>query len=199
MPLSDTIILKDHFLLVANNLDPRHLGSLRLVCKQLAEFIDPALRDKSLQEAISKYKRAVLLPNGAYRLHSPLGVHTVDIHTIPGMRSLVVEALLFRDPEDKSFVSMMHNGKKYIGRPWPLGTQERDFLETKDTRRVFSSNATVLQDLAGGVWISNLNTNACFNGDITLNTVLQLTLDRGDTPTFPGQYKLQIVFTPDGW
>jgi hypothetical protein len=56
----------------------------------------------------------------------------------------------------------------------------------------------VLQDLAGGVWISNITHNVNHFGDGVLYTVLILTLDRMNTATYPGEFRLRLVFTPFG-
>ena len=198
MPFIDFLASKDILPIVATNMDPRHLGNLRLVCKQLAESVDATVRAKSVQDAIARYTRAVLLPNGAFRLHSRFGVHTVEIRAIPGMNQLMVEANYVNPLRSNPVLSMRLNGVVYIGRPWGAGGG-RDFSLTGEPMTMFMSNATALQNLAGGVWITNLDTRADFFGDGTLYTVLQLTLDRGNTPTFPGPYRMQLVFTPVGW
>jgi uncharacterized membrane protein len=61
MPFVTVLATKDLLSAVSSNLDPRHLGNLRLVCKQLAGSIDAAVQAKSVQDAVAKYARAVLL------------------------------------------------------------------------------------------------------------------------------------------
>ena len=194
MPFTSILASKDMLPIVATNLDPRHLGSLRLVCKQLAGSINSAVQAKSVQDAIARYTRAVLLPNGSYQLHSRFGVHTMEIRAIPGMHQLMVEANYVNPRGSNPVLSMKLNGVAFIGRPWGAGGG-RDFSLTGEQMTMFMSNATALQNLAGGVWITNLDTRANFFGDGTLYTVIQLTLDRGNIPTFPGQYRMQLVFT----
>ncbi len=197
MPFVTILATKDLLSAVSSNLDPRHLGNLRLVCKQLAGSIDAAVQAKSVQDAVAKYAHAVLLPNGAYLLHSRFGVRAVEIRAIPGMQQLMVEANHINPHWSNPIVSMKLNGLTYIGRQWSV--PGRDFSVTRDQRIVFLSTATVLQTLAGGAWISHLDTSNNFFGDGTLYTVVRLTLDRGNTLVFPGQYQLQLVCTPTGW
>jgi hypothetical protein len=197
MPFVTVLATKDLLSAVSSNLDPRHLGNLRLVCKQLAGSIDAAVQAKSVQDALAKYARAVLLPNGAYLLHSRFGVRAVEIRAIPGMQQLMVEANHMNPYGSNPVVSMRLNGASYIGRPWS-GTG-RDYLMIGNSSTMFSSTATELQGLAGGAWISHLDTSNNFFGDGRLYTVVRLTLDRGNTPSFSGRYQLQLVFTPDGW
>jgi hypothetical protein len=188
---------KDLISIFATNLDPHHLGSLRLVCKQLAGSINAAVQAKSVQDAVAKYTRAVLLSNGAYLLHSRFGARAVEICAIPGVHQLMSQPNLINPNWSNPIVSMRLNGVTYIGRQWTV--PGRDFSITGDHRIMFSSTATVLQTLAGGAWISHLDTSNNFFGDGTLHTVVWLTLDRGNTLVFPGQYQLQLVCTPTRW
>jgi hypothetical protein len=185
---------------MANCLDPRHLENLRMTCTQFSGSINAAVRAKSAQDALAKYAHAVLLPNGAFRLNSRFGRHTADIRAIPGMQPLMIEANHMNPTGQNPVVSMRLNGVTYMGRPWGGGGGGRDFMVTGETGRLFQSNETILQDLAGGVWISELNSNANFFGNGTMvHTTLRLTLDRGNTPNSPGQHQLLVVFTPGGW
>lgn len=197
MSLVGLITAPDVLSALANLLDPRHLQNLRMTCKPLSGSINVAVQTKSVQDALAKYAHAVLLPNGAFRLNSRLGKHTVDIRALPGMQPLMVEANHMNPMGQNPVVSMRLNGERYIGRPW--GGGGRDFLDTGETGRLFRSNETILQDLAGGVWINGLNPNANFFGDGNIFTTLFLTLDRGNIPVGGGRRQLMLVFTPDGW
>ena len=85
-------------------LDPQHLGNLRLVNKALAKCITKSVQDKSVKEALVKYKHLIVLTENTVRIHSSLGKTVID--------------LILPDGEIRynAILSMLFNGRLYNGR-----------------------------------------------------------------------------------
>ena len=169
--------------------------ALQMTCKRLRDRIDKQVQMKIIRLATEKYAHAVLLPNGAFRLSSRLGLQSVDIRALPGMNPLMFEANHLNPTGNNPIVSMKFNGETFIGRPW--GGRGTCFMDTNKTNEMFRPDSTIL--LAGNVWISKLDHDIDFFNNNTLHTVLRLTLDRGYVVVDCGKYHLDIVFTRVGW
>ena len=60
-------------------LDPRHLGNLRLVNKELAKLIDAGEQERCVEAASAKYESMVVVEEAVVRVFSRLGKHTIDL------------------------------------------------------------------------------------------------------------------------
>jgi hypothetical protein len=68
--------------LLFSKLDPRHLGSLRLVNRAFAACINKDVRDRSVKAARVKYRQMIRLSEDTFRIHSVLGKTVIDL-TLP--------------------------------------------------------------------------------------------------------------------
>jgi hypothetical protein len=165
---------------IACLIDPRHLGNLRMSCTLFSASITSEIKDACVQDAVARYTRAVLLPNGAFRLSSRFGVHTADFRAVPGMRQLMVEASVMNSLHTNPVVCMKLDGAFFLGRPWAgLHGRVETLFET-------------LFQPGSGVWISALHRNVNFFNDGTLFTVVGLAFGTDNR-------RLHLVFTPVGW
>ncbi len=104
------------------------------------------------------------------------------------------------------------DGVEYIARVWQntdvadgrrtLWPNARDLYVTctdDESNRLFRTNSTILQELAGGAWISRVNHNVAYFGhpDLTCTTI-HLTLHKSYVMVDGGAFKLQLVCTPIG-
>jgi hypothetical protein len=109
---------------ISTTVNPRTLQMLRCVSKVFRNGVD---KEQCIASAIAHYTRAVLLSNGAYRLHSPYGYHQLDI--FPLTKDSVIDGLqqhVFgyeNSPAHFVFgelfnVLIDYNGRRYKGLIW---------------------------------------------------------------------------------
>ena len=89
-------------------LDPRHLGNLCLVNRELAKRIDRDTRDKSVAAALAKYRKMVILSEDTFRIHSSLGKTVIDL-TLPNDKQPFLHS-------KNAVLSMRFEGRLYHGR-----------------------------------------------------------------------------------
>ena len=145
-------------------------------------------------DSASNNKRAMLLSNGAFRFNTLNGEMSVDICSISGVYTIMM-CYLDEFTVHRPLISMLYNGKVYVGREWGDGSV-RSFTAFSESDNMFLPDSTVLHDLAGGVWISRLQHNVDKFHDGTLFTLLELTIDRGEHAEHGGEFRMQFLFTP---
>ena len=82
-------------------LPPYHLGKLSISCKAFHGYLTDDVKKRSLVLAKFTCIRPHVLRNGAFRLHTPMGKHTVDIRVV---RGFTVPLLSVRLDEHRYFV-----------------------------------------------------------------------------------------------
>ncbi len=186
-------------------LNPLHTTRLRAVSKTLhANLPMRALKAKA-QEILASCTHAVQLPSGAYRLHSRFGEHTMDV-TVPILTTLMFPELFYPSQYGPS-LHMRLDGVEYVARAWPgtdvtngwnLWQRAQDFTTTGEADQLFLPGSTILQELAGGAWISRVNHDVVYFGSNLTCTIVHLTLHKSYVMVDGGVFKLQLVCTPIG-
>jgi hypothetical protein len=126
-----------------SELDPRHLGNLRLVNNAMAKYITKSVQDKNVKEATAKYRHMVVLTDNTVRLHSSLGKTVIDL-TLPSFsdanQALVMVSLV-----------MKLDGQMYRG----YAEHRRCMMDGKkdNLSRYFFHNKSKWLYAAGGVFI----------------------------------------------
>ena len=144
-------------------------------------------------------KRALRLPNGAFRFKGLRFHDTVDVRLIPFIDNIMIEAKQLGLIRHNPFISMVHNGNIYVGRSWGVSHGGRDYRHLSESMNMFHPDSTVILDLAGGVWISGMSINIDFFSTGPNSTVLELTLDKGVNIVSGGMYHMQLIFTRIEW
>jgi hypothetical protein len=75
-------------------LPPYHLGKLSISCKAFHGYLTDDVKKRSLVLAKFTCLCPHVLRNGAFRLHTPMGKHTVDIRVVRGFTSPVIAVRL---------------------------------------------------------------------------------------------------------
>ncbi len=192
-------------------LNPLHTTRLRAVSKILHENLPMKALEAKAKEILERCTRAVQLPSGAHRLHSRFGEHTMDA-ALPRFTMHMFPELAYtqRVPQYGPPLHVRLDGVEYIARVWPntdvtdgrtLWPRVQDFHVTSadDSKRLFRTNSTILQELAGGAWISRVNHNVAYFGHPNLTcTTVHLTLHKSYVMVDGGAFKLQLICTPTG-
>jgi hypothetical protein len=202
---------KELISLIEKFLNPLHTTRLRAVSKTLHANLPMKALEAKAQEILATCTRAVQLPSGAHRLHSRFGEHTMDA-ALPLFTMLMFPELAYtrNGPQYGPPLHVRLDGVEYIARVWPNtdvadgrtlwpSTQDLHVTTTDESNRLFRISSTILQELAGGAWISRVNHNVAYYGTPNLTcTTIHLTLHKSYVMVDGGAFKLQLVCTPIG-
>ena len=197
--LGEFVNFPELILLVTRTLDFRqtHTRALRASSRLLRAGITTGTLKNKVRVA-----RPVLLPSGAFRLHSRGGLHTIDV-AVPALTRQV-----FPEGSDTQYGPVLLvrlNNVAYTARAWE-GTHvvdgeawwppAQDWMNTGLANRLFLPETTILQDLAGGAWISRVDLDSAFYGTHHRCTIVHLTLHKSFVMVDGGEFKLQLVCDP---
>ena len=194
----------DLVLPVAHVLEVCHMRQLRSVSKGMYDAISTETLKEHEQKTILRNKRAEQLPNGAHRLRSPLGMHTLDVAvsgTVGALFSDIIHTLVRHTPQPVTspILLVTLDGVPYVARAWAGSggseltrpapwTAEQDMITIDKAGSAFLPGSTLLQDLPGGAWIRSANHGVRLTDGSGLHcTTVHLTL---------GQHRLLLICVP---
>jgi hypothetical protein len=195
---------KELISLIEKFLNPLHTTRLRAVSKLLHANFPAKAHEAKGKEILARCTRAVQLPNGAYRLHSRFGEHTMHV-AVPMLTTLMFPELFY--PSYGPPLHMRLDGAEYVARAWPgtdvtdgrtLWPNAQDLTATGESDQLFLPGSTILQELAGGAWISRVNHDVVYFGSNLTCTTVHLTLHKSYVMVDGGAFKLQLICTPIG-
>ena len=201
-PMSQPVITKltaapDVLRVVFETLFPHELGNLSLTCKALhaSVFSNDAIREKCLQRALEMSRRAEVLPNGAFRLYINMCRKFIDIRFVPRVLGMVTEFSFMNTR--RHFISVRHEGVRYIGRGTDIFTSQIDgvSLSVKPPEAdIFAAGN--LGDLS--VWVQRIeHTQGPRNPD-TAAILVRIGINLGEGVTSSVCYTF-LNCVPDGW
>jgi hypothetical protein len=156
--------------------------------------------EHALSTLTAQIPRVEVLQSGAFQLRSPDGKHTL----VATVSTIVAQFFtdLRMDPFNPMLVINL-DGAPYVARVRPGNNPAQwapaqDFVRTGFASGLFRLNATILQKLAGGAWISRVDHNVPWRGTNhpSTHTTVHLVLDKTFVVVDGGKYNLQLVCVP---
>ena len=187
-------VVPDVLRMIFDMLVPHELGDLSLTCKALhiSVFSNDSIRVKCVLNALEKSRSAEVLPNGAFRLYTSMCRKSIDIRVIPEVLRMVSEAPFLNTT--RNFISMRHDGVRYIGRAINIFLSEGG--EIHDLRDVFNAGNPVLLG-ALSVRVHGITQTQDVLAPHTVRTHVRVGIDLG-AATF-GECFATLHFVSDGW
>ena len=162
-------------------LDPRHLGSLRLVNRSMAECITKSVQDQSVKDALKKYKRMVVLAGNTVRIHSSLGKTSIELILPNGDGVMAVP---------NAGYSMRSEGRLYRGRADERCVMDNESQKVDLAPYMFFRKSPKLFN-AESVYIAASNTYIMFDG---LRTSIRVRIQSEGR-----DYVFTFLFRSHGW
>jgi hypothetical protein len=207
--LSSIMCCSDTALLIAQALEIHHMRMLGSASKLLHETTTSGVLKEHEQKMMVRNTQAELLPNGAHRLRSPLGMHTLDVavsHTIclifPDFRkepygpqvSGTFNPTLLMTLDSNPYIARIWADDQLIGTvPWP---PMHDATTLRTANRLFHPESTILQNLLGGAWISTVNHGVAMNGPHRTCTIVHAIIDNTFVAAEGKRLHLRLICAP---
>jgi hypothetical protein len=181
-------------MMIFDMLMPHELGDLSLTCKALHAnvFSTDTIRVKCVLNALEKSRKAEVLPNGAFRLYTSMCRKSIDIRVIPEVLRMVSEAPFLNTT--RHFISMRHEGVRYIGRAINIFLSESG--EIHDMRNIFNAGNPVLLG-ALSVRVHGITQTQDVLAPFTVQTHVRIGINLGAVTA--GECFATLHFVSDGW
>ncbi len=152
---------------------------LQLVC-------DPIMRAAA---AVEGEVGTVLLPSGAFRLHSRMDVPTLTRQLFTEWSSTPYGPVLLVRLNNVAYTARAWEGTHVINGE-ALLPPAKDWMNTGLANRLFLPETTILQSLAGGAWISHVDLDTAFYGTHRRCAIVHLTLHNSHVMVDGGEFSV---------